>query len=756
MQYLQYGVWTEIYDLIDFTQGITETSRIDDVFQTYTFTAYLEDNQNIPPYTPFIHGNKQWVGTSKITQYLTEEDLYVHEVTLMDPSALLKCFIIGVKVYSKESPTWALDKDKFKSLLTQAKRMYPEYTFNYGNSINNKILTSKTYTFNATATLFDCLNEICVENDVKLKVEFNVNDTTELTIKVNDTISGTYPLFDSRVKIINHTEDQDSENYGKYLETYASNVVDRNTITRCEHLELKADDALLNADTAFIELPTNIELIEEFGVHQKAEESIQIYRLTQYFPSSSVFDNCTTYGDFANIPTTISGKTVYIFEEYYEKVLKRFFPYISKATMYSSVTLDFISYWGQSPNYGLVSFKVPTSCKALLPIMIYEKTEYDVLTPQNQAGYVFYTTGSRKIENLNGYYKNDIWNTLIGESRGNFLSHTTVSNNYYLYDARLQFRYGDTIRGDSDIFHYEYFVLYHPITNPYIRNSKTASSLNEYNWKPFSRSYGVGANSIDFDKIMPNMTISNNTLGQIEKVYEVDLTGENNVDLNDPLAGEAVNFGSGVYWYISSCIRTKKYEKDTAVLTLVKTYQKKADSIGVDTQAETTNNPLHGIVTRPIYLEQQILSQVSIEEMIQWNWCAKFRFYDVDNNLITNTNADSSTISDLYIRCSVQATSDCILLCAEMSDEIIAMFGRGNWSSGFYEQLPFKYTNAKAENGYVEVNVGVMEQASGATEAIFLPVGTNGTFTSKYGFTKIKIDKDAREHLTFSIMLRKN
>lgn len=754
MQYLQYGVWNEIYDNIDFTLGITETSRIDDVFKTCTFTAYLENNLPIPPYTPFKDGSKQWVGGSKITQYLTEANLYVHEFTLMDPSALLKCFIIGVKVYSKESPTWALDKDKFKSLLKQAERLYPDYTFDYGNSINNKISTSKTYTFDATATLFDCLNEICVENDVKLKVEFNNSNTNELTVKVVETVDGTFPLMDSRVRVINHTESQDSENYGRYLETYASNVVDRNTITRCEHLELKADDALLNSDTAFIELPSDIELIEDFGVHQKSEAGIQISRLTQYFPDTSIFNGCTTYGDFANISTTINNETVYIFEEYYEKILKKFFPYISKATMYSSVTLDFISYWGQTPYYGLVYFKVPASCKALLPIKIYEKTEYDVLTPQNQASYVFYTIGSKRIENLNGGYKNDFWNIIIGESRGNFLSHTMSSGWYYLYDARLNFFYGETIRGDTDIFHYHYFAYYHAITNPYIRNKKTVTTYNEYSWKPFSRSYGVGANTIDFDKIIPNMEISNNTLGQIEKVYEIDLTDETNVDYQDPLAGNEVSFGLGNKWYISSCIRTRKYEKDTAILTLVKTYQKKADSIGVDTQSETTNNPLKGIITRPIYMEYNTTDIIS--DIAYRCWFFRFTFYDTNNNIIENKDANSNTITQLYSRCSTQVHGNYMLCYSETLDQIIFMYGRGTWQSGFFEQLPFIYTSAAAETGYVKVELGTMGRTDTDQAGILLPVGEHASFTRHYTIGTIRIDKDAREHLTFSIMLRKN
>ena len=60
----------------------------------------------------------------------------------------------------------------------------------------------------------------------------------------------------------------------------------------------------------------------------------------------------------------------------------------------------------------------------------FEKSQWDVLTPQQQSTYCVYTIGNNVIENLNASYKSDMWNTLIGESRGNFLSIVTNSPIY--------------------------------------------------------------------------------------------------------------------------------------------------------------------------------------------------------------------------------------------------------------------------------------------------------------------------------------
>lgn len=751
MQVYLNGQWQDITG-IDLNVGETTTSRIDDVFATKTFTAYLSISQNIPPYTLFREtyygSSRQWVGSSVITQYLTESDLYVHEFSLLDPSALLKCFLIGIKVYSKESPTWSLDKDKFKSLLKQAERMYPDYTFNFGNSINNRILSSKTYEYGATSTLFDCLNEICVENDVKLKVEFNETTPTQLTIKVKPVVESSYNLMHASLRKTYHTESQDSENYGKYLETYASNVVDRNTITKCDYVQAKADDVLLTDDTAKVFTPTAIENVVDFGIRQFDNALITIKGLNTFFPNHFTLPANKKYGELAStITCTINGETVYFFDYVYEYEIKRYFPNVTKTYFYNTVYFsDADVSWSGT---GSITFQIPLSCKGKFTKMnaLVEKGQYDALTPQQQASRVFYTIGGNTIENLNGHYKNDIWNIIIGENRGNFITQFQSSSNTMLNNQlEIVYTHGDLLVGMT-LLDLVFFVEYNAITNPYIRNEKTVSSYNESDWKPFSRTYGVSSNQIDFDKLYPNMTISNNTLGQIEKVYEVDLTEVTNVDLMFPEAGNAVSL-NGVYWYISSCIITQKREKKTAMLTLVKTYQKKASSIGVDTQSESTNNPLHGIVTRPIFLRAigSYSNTLATNELYM-----KFTFYNANNNVIFNKKGGNVFYNSLYSRCSIQDDGvGAYLFYCQTMDQIIFDYEKGSGNANV-ELQPFKYTTSAAEASYVTIELGTMTKDANGT-SIFLPSGANGTFDSLISFSKIRIDKDAREKLTFSII----
>lgn len=763
MKYYLNSSWHEIDENIDYSQGVQSTSRIDDVFETCTFKAYLSNALPIPPYTLFKDGSTQWVGKSKVTQYLTESGLYVHEFELLEPSAFLKCFIIGVKVYSKESPTWGADSEKVKSLLRQAKRMYPDYDFDFGNSINNKILTSKTYTFGATDTLYDCLNQICQENDVKLKVEFEDDDPTQIKVKVNEVVSGFYDLSDSRLRITNHTKDQDAENYGRYLETYASNVVDRDNITYCSFLETKADDALLNADTCKLKMPTAIESVVDFGIIQSYSNSgisyasIFVTNLKEYFPDWFTYPGQgniqvrSYYGDLSEITCQIGGQTVYFFDYLYENHFKKRFPFVSKSIFFDTV---FIAQDLPTTNNGQLTLYAYNNCKGKISKMsgLLEKSVWDTLTPQQQAQRCFYTIGGNSIENMNGKYKNDLWNSLIGQSRGNFLEYARSSSESFL---ELNIEYSlDLAASSGDVANFVYYVDYYAITNPYIRDTKDETPLNESNFKPISRSYGVSANYIDFDKLTPNMHTSNNTLGQIERTYEIDLTDFNIVGLDNPKAGNAVRLtpNSTTYWYISSCIRTRKFYggKDVALLTVVRNYSKKAESIGVDSQEESTNNPLHGITTRPIYLEH--LTTDVIDDIKNRSWYMRFTFYGTNGNLIHNTNYDNTDVTSLYSRCSVQAYQKEMLCYCEMLDQIIFEFGRGTQQTGYYEQIPFLYTNENAECGFVVVTLGTMGQS--VDSEFLLPVGTNADFTAHYQMPMQRIDKDAREKLTFSLKIR--
>jgi len=742
--------WVDLSNYLDTSAHVQLTDRIDDAFISGKCKLWLGLQDPIPPYTPFMVNGKCMVGKSTVTKYLTQNNLYVHDVDLLEASAFLNCLLLGVKVYSQESPTWEYDIQKFVYIVELINELYHDYTFTIKDSNTNPIVylshyinTRKTYLFDAKSTLFYALNQICLENNSKIRVTFSESNPSQFFIELEKVPrENSYTIQAS--KIISNKGDQSAEDYGRYLDTYASNVVDRNTLTHCEFIEPRANDTARTADNAVIMLPTNIEKVEEFGVHQVYTIRFFIHGLQNYWNdvSSRFGTGGMTYTQISTMYFYVGSEKHKIFEELYENYLKKYFPYVTKTYFYTNTTTEIYD-----STYNNLVIDIPYSCNGKFPIVgCEEMSEWTLRTPQNQTESLVYTTGSNQISNMNATYKNDIWNTFIGQSRGNFLNYNNESphTSYEVNgdDNPLDLYMYQELSNNDDIFHYMYWCEYYAITNPILRDEK-----EDANFAPISRTYGNSANFIDFDKIIPNMAISNATLGQIEKTVQLDLSNESTL----PLSGMPTTF-EGRNWYISSVVWDYGINTSFATLTLVKEYQKKAESIGVDSQSEFTNNPLRNITERSIMLMGTTTD--SIESITSKVWYMNFAFYDMNGTLIHNINGSTDT-TQLYKRCSVQATDDTILFYTEMLDQMILDYGLSSTvSTGYVEQFPYVYTDANAECKFVQVEVGTMSSTN-AQSPMNMPTAKNVTFTRKWVWYNVRIDKDAREKLTFSIKIKK-
>lgn len=743
--------WVDLSNYLDTSAHVQLTDRIDDAFISGKCKLWLGLQDPIPPYTPFMVNGKCMVGKSTVTKYLTQTNLYVHDVDLLEASAFLNCLLLGVKVYSQESPTWEYDISKFAYIVELINTLYPDYHFTIKDSNTNPIAylsqyinTRKTYLFDAKSTLFYALNQICLENNSKIRVTFSESNPSQFFIKLEKVPRETSYTIQAS-KIISNKGDQSAEDYGRYLDTYASNVVDRNTLTHCEFIEPRANDTARTADNAVIMLPTNIEKVEEFGVHQVYTIRFFIHGLQNYWAEEYLqneFASGMTYDSISLMYFMVGSNKHYIFEELWDNYLSKYFPYRSKNYFYQNATTQ-----PYDSTYNNLVIEIPYSCNGKFPIVgCEEMSEWTLRTPQNQTESLVYTTGSNQITNMNASYKNDIWNKFIGESRGNFLNYNNESphTSYEVNgdDNPLDLYMYQELSNNDDIFHYQYWCDYYAITNPILRDEKEDANI-----APISRTYGNSANFIDFDKIIPNMAISNATLGQIEKTVQLDLSNDSTL----PLSGQPTTF-EGRSWYISSVIWDYALNATFATLTLVKEYQKKAESIGVDSQSEFTNNPLRNITERSIMLMGTTTD--SIESITSKVWYMRFSFYDMNGALIHNING-SDDYYRLYKRCSVQATNDTLLFYTEMLDQMILDYGLSNVvSTGYVEQFPYLYTDANAECKFVQVEIGTMSRTN-ARLPIDITTGKNVTFTRKRIWYNIRIDKDAREKLTFSIKIKK-
>ena len=742
--------WVDLSNYLDTSAHVQLTDRIDDAFISGKCKLWLGLQDPIPPYTPFLVNGKCMVGKSTVTKYLTQDNLYVHDVDLLEASAFLNCLLLGVKVYSQESPTWEYDIQKFVYIVELINTLYPDYHFTIKDSNTNPIVylshyinTRKTYLFDAKSTLFYALNQICLENNSKIRVTFSESNPSQFFIELEKVPRETsYTIQVS--KIISNKGDQSAEDYGRYLDTYASNVVDRNTLTHCEFIEPRANDTARTADNAVIMLPTNIEKVEEFGVHQVYTIRFFIHGLQNYWNdvSSRFGTGGMTYTQISQMYFYVGSEKHKIFEELWDNYLSKYFPYVTKTYFYQKATTEIYD-----STYNNLVIEIPYSCNGKFPIVgCEEMSEWTLRTPQNQTESLVYTTGSNQIRNMNATYKNDIWNTFIGQSRGNFLNYNNESP-HTAYEVNgddnpLDLYMYQELSNNDDIFHYMYWCDYYAITNPILRDEK-----EDAEFAPISRTYGNGANFIDFDKIIPNMAISNATLGQIEKTVQLDLSNDSTL----PLSGQPTTF-DGRSWYISSVVWDYGVNTSFATLTLVKEYQKKAESIGVDSQSEFTNNPLRNITERSIMLNGTTTD--SIESITSKVWYMNFAFYDMNGTLIHNINGSTDT-TQLYKRCSVQATNDTLLFYTEMLDQMILDYGLSNVvSTGYVEQFPYLYTDANAECKFVQVGIGTL-RSTNAQSPMYMPTAKNVTFTRKWVWYNIRIDKDAREKLTFSIKIKK-
>ena len=71
--------------------------------------------------------------------------------------------------------------------------------------MQNLITSQKTYQFGAASTLYDCLNQICIENNKKLSVMFDVNDPTIIQVYLVDVPSNTtYTIDQPKVSVPPH------------------------------------------------------------------------------------------------------------------------------------------------------------------------------------------------------------------------------------------------------------------------------------------------------------------------------------------------------------------------------------------------------------------------------------------------------------------------------------------------------------------------------------------------------------------------
>lgn len=772
--------WRSIKDNILSNTGIEITPRNDETFTIGHFDAWFEDIDYIAPYTPMY-----MVFNNKITYFVCSStckpnlinNKYFHSFEVFEPAALLSNFLLGSKAFS----VTGTNKTDYEKVVILKELIQEKYNIELNISTFSSSLLNKEreFTFGPGTTLYTALSEILLEYDLlPIVSSIYVDTASDVEYDTPLPINLVLDYVDkNQSENIEYSTDEITDikygykidDYCKFLETETTNVVDRTSLTTWTNLTVRAEDILVNADTCALILPTKVEEIKSIKTTSSFDLTVNLYEvdLHPYF-----IDDCT---DGVNINQPFD----YVFEYLIQvgqtkedttlyKIMKELIDaYLNKSCTYNEVCafldLTIISVSNNNDRYVIFGrADQDTIHKVEVTDYLKEKKEWDNLEPADKPKYMYYESGTNVIKGLYNFYKNDFWGIITGGSVNpwyNYVTTTTYNSNNYDNSSgylRIGIANGYTPMADYITFDIEATVMVDPV----IINEKSIQPVfqdvkTEYNWKSFSRSYDVKANTIEFDKLQERMQLTNDMLGDIE--LEIELT--NPVNLPKLINRKVYKLSyQNVDYFVMAVMVSVRANKIVAKYSLSRTYSRKAEAISVDTQFNATPNPLENIITRPIYLEAN--EDVSNVDLTEYNYLC-FNFFKEDGN-------STISINQLYKRFAILEDSNSKYLYCEAVDQYTFDYNMYifNGVDGSYYKNPVPYVDQFNENTFVSITLAKLDVGSNDISVLSrsLPRLVAGTsVTTKSLITKmlygIKIDKqirlykDARERLTFTIKL---
>lgn len=552
--------------------------RIDDVFGTGSFNFESKTiSYNIPPYSVLKIDNDYFLCNSEATYHFGKQSWF-HNVNVIEATSVLSRFLVGSKSFSVTG-TNKNNKDKIKILLDLINQKYGVNITFPNLTLNNIFTYEREYVFSAGTTLFDALNEISKNYNYRIFVKsidgkkividyINLTNLPLETINSNDLLS--------------KTKIQNAENYCKYLESEATNVIDTTNTTIIDNIYPTSSTIRLSEDTYMVKTPTPIYSVKEFWVKARA-----IMEVTLTFPEK--FDYSTleykTYEEWSELhPVLIS-----IYNNYFKEYLPDW-EVFKQSIWYAN---------DKNLKYDKSSSNLSPYIKIDVTNKLKSKEQYDLIDDKDKPDYVYYSLGSNVIDGFNIFYKNDFWNTIIGQTKKPYflnLSYEDTSKQGVVYeDVTFTICKFKTLSGN--IWGQIYGIEYYPIANPFLINEKKDNPENELNYKQYALSYGKSSNYVDFDKIINSMKIDNQSMGKVEMVIECDVTDK---EFLHPYRKVEVEEKE---WFVSNIQYRITSTQAIATLNLVSNYNKIADVISLNSQYNTTKNPLQNIIERPLYYE---------------------------------------------------------------------------------------------------------------------------------------------------------
>lgn len=700
-----------------------------------------------------------FVVSSQVTRNFSANK-YIHNCELMSLESLLECFILGTKAYTQNSLKQIMDRTC--ALLNQ------KYGITFTHNINSSLIVDMS--FGTGTTLFDICKAVAEKMDYKFNVSVPSLTSYNLTIYFYNPASQVpLTINDNLSTLMGYYKSQDSNNYCKFLETEASNVVDRDSVVEWKDITCRTTDVRLSADSALIMLPTSVESITKFEVKGTMDVTITIMlpsvitpaflrQFDNYREDSSGYDASATYQELIDTNTAYGGHDN-IFQYLYDELLYKV-PEVLNTIFAMHIVMNVVA----SPmthTYTNQNYAVDFSDK------IVEKADFDTIVDNQKSKFVFYETGTNVIQNLNNRYRDDFWGLITFQRAGNFLEEAVATEKVEVDNANFC-KIEKTAANGTDPLSYVYNISAIPYTNPKVVDYKNEHDENESAFKPFGRSYQMGNSNglpIYFDALVDDMDRQNETLGRVEAVIDLDTTnyvipvaGEvyPSNTLLMPIANQQVNL-YGTTYYISSLEHRFTVSKRYTQLNLSKTRYKISDAIGVDYQYNSVAIPVSNYIDRPIYVEAP--NTTAISEL--YNYVNSG--LQVFMRLITyQMDTNSYYIAALAKRCSViKDKQDNIYLYVEALDNY--SFDKKRQVNGtdiISVDAPYGLTTT-GQNGYksyvgsIHIDIKVVDSLS-KSDSELLPSDTAiaGAALSYDIVSDFKVYKDRRERLTFTIKLK--
>ena len=709
--------------------------RADEAFASGNAKLYTDKlSINIPPYSimEIVYDNgtsRKLLCSSTCTKYLTTKK-YNHDVSLLELTAILEGLIVGSKNFSSQS-YFKYDLKKIKALLDL---MEIKYGYHFVIDESAVLTDDNEYTYGPGSTLFEVLNDIATRYDCRVKVTDIINNEIHLKITKIDN-NKVYTIDENR--LLNAIYNQDFNNYCKYLETEASNVIDRSFINKV-FVSFRAEEYFANADNAKLVLPTRAERIVALRGW-----------IGGFFMNSTTdcrFEISLDKLEEMGIPEGSTLTYTYTFSEWVERApfLKRIYTdwlwRFDKTTVYNA---SFSATRGE--NFIIFIIQDEIVGPAWAEYKCLTDSQWNALKNIEKPLYSYYQSGSNEILGVNNYYGDDLWHNIIGLSTGPFTKNIDRDkmdfysakdpnwNDPVFLDVRVYYgSRGITEKVTNTLFQVEYIS----IVDPMIVNSKPSKAINEAEYKPIARSYDKAANFIDFDIMMQNIGKSNAMLGDVELSIEYDIEG-----ISQPELGDSIVYDSNK-WYIINMEEIFNLQRGTITLNCCRTYSKIAEAIGIKTQFKEAKLPMSGIIDRPIYIKDQndgLNLTIDKESVL-----IRASFYDFRNRLIgirytmpifldySNNKALAYVETDNHFRFKYK------LIAGEKKD---------------YQLVDRIYVDNNNECNYVVFNLCSLKKKLTFEQSIALPDFNESDVTIIKTWPNTVLFKDKRERLTFTLEL---